>query len=641
MTLGDLLTVILFVLVPVVGVAYLLIAWTRGRGVTPSPVLTTGGGADSVAQAIATHHTSVAQSFVSQINMLSHIAIQALGYLVAQLRGGPDAPLLREPSGEEVVHVVAVGGSYSLDVRFQTSAPPSYQGATVELVTEPEPVRLGVLVEGAGLEVADDGRATLVAPPAGRPVTASFRVTPVTPGPTRLVLEFYRGNAWAQTLDMRLDVQPAGVITALHAGARPALSAAREVDEAECSNPLLALGGEPAPRHVHLRMRAASSDAEDRPYTAQVKAGDQPWRKLDVAVRENDLKEINQDLREALDELRRALGERIEVSPAELRSPEMVDVIDGLARRGNDAFKRLFPDESDQRYLLDALERVEHADVELSTDVFFLAWELLYAPYDAATVDVASFWGFRYNITRVTTVARQRPGPVMALHGPPRIGLYVDHELPHAGTEEVTYFRRLAAEGKIALHDWLADARPESDTAPAGDQRRAFVAYCREHSSDVAHFACHAVAQPNSRDSFLALSSQLRVTLRDMTVDAFRLPGSPLVVLNACGTGVRDPLKTSDFVRSFMDSGGRGVVATECDVPDGFASAFIPEVYDRLLAGEPVARALFAARRQFLDRRGNPLGLIYSAYLPLEMRWVRAPGEGQVTVAARAARAGG
>src|SRR5262249_13242541 len=48
--------------------------------------------------------------------------------------------------------------------------------------------------------------------------------------------------------------------------------------------------------------------------------------------------------------------------------------------RGNDAFKRLFPKESDQQYLLDALAKTEYPNVELSTDTFFLAWQLLYAP---------------------------------------------------------------------------------------------------------------------------------------------------------------------------------------------------------------------------------------------------------------------
>jgi hypothetical protein len=634
MALGDLAVVVLLVAIPVAVVAYLLMSWAGGRGAGPPPMASGGGVGDSIVRMTTTRQAVATQSFATQVGALSHIAVQAVGYLVARLRGSQRSPLRAERAGGETVHVVAVGGSYTLDVRLQMSQPPSYQGATVEVVPG-GPVTLGVIVEGAGLEVSGGGRSVLVGQAAGRPATASFLLTPVAPGSTRLQVEFYQGNAWAQTLDMRLEARsPAERL--VRAG-WPSLAAGspETVDEVECSNVLPAADKEPAPRHVHLRMRAATGAAAGRAYVAQVRAGGQPWHTLDVTLREHDLQEINQGLREALDLLRRTLGDRIDVTAEELGSPEVREVVDRLARRGNDAFLRIFPRETDQDRLLAALASVEHPDVELSTDAFFLAWELLYAPYDAATVDLGNFWGFRASIARVLTCARQRPAPALVLHGPPRVGLYVNPELPHAGADEAAYFRGLAAGGAIVLHDWLGDAGPGADAAPAVEQRRAFLAYCGAHASDVAHFACHAVARPYSRESYLALSSQLHVTLEDMAVDKLRLPDCPLVVLNACGTGVRDPLKTSDFVRSFMESSGRGVVASECDVPDLVASAFIREVYQRFLAGAPVARALFEARRHFLAERGNPLGLMYSAYVPLETRFVRAPASPAVGGAAR------
>ncbi len=625
MTLSDLALVVLVVVVPIAVVVYLVTAWASGRGSGPAPVIATRGRVDSVVQATTTQQTAVRQSIATQVGMLSHIAIQALGYLVATLRGNEGSPLLDERSGRDPVHVVALGGSYSLDVRLQLAQPSSYQGATVEVVTKPEPVRLGVVVEGAGLQISGGG-STLVGQPAGQPATTTFRVRPVAAGVTKVQVNFYRGNAWAQTLDLTLDVRARPGVETRRA-ATPVLGPAPgAVDALECSNPLSALDGEPAPRDVHLNVRTASGHAEGRAYAARVAGGGQAWRALDVTLREHDLKEINEGLREALDVLRRALGDRIDVTADELSSPDMRDLVDRLARRGNDAFQRLFPNEADQKYLLELLGNAEQPDVELSTDAFFLAWELLYAPYDPADVGIERFWGFRYNITRVLIDdTRQHVSPRITLHGPPRIAVYVNPELPYAATNELSYFRALADGGKILLHDWLGDTHPEADEATPAEQRRALIAYCGEHSSDITHFACHAVAKPYSPDSFLALSGQLRMTIEDMRVEKLRLPGSPLVVLNACGVGVRDPLKTSDFIRRFMASnGGRGVVATECDVPDLFASAFIREVYDRILAGEPVARALFTARRDFLTTRGNPLGLMYSAYLSLDTRCQRA-----------------
>jgi CHAT domain-containing protein len=147
------------------------------------------------------------------------------------------------------------------------------------------------------------------------------------------------------------------------------------------------------------------------------------------------------------------------------------------------------------------------------------------------------------------------------------------------------YFRNLDREGAIELKDWIDSPQSASDVT-ARDHRSAFFEFCRDHESDIAHFACHAVAKEYSRDSYIELSRDLCVRLEDMSVEDYRLAGSPFVFMNACGTGVRDPSKTSDFVRGFLLSAGWGVVATECDVPDLFASVFIEDVYARILKGE-------------------------------------------------------
>ena len=62
------------------------------------------------------------------------------------------------------------------------------------------------------------------------------------------------------------------------------------------------------------------------------------------------------------------------------------------------------------------------------------------------------------------------------------------------------------------------------------------------------------------------------------------------------------------------------MVATECDIPDLFASVFMQELFDRLLANVPIALAVFETRMHFWTHYRNPLGLLYSAYLPFEAR---------------------
>jgi CHAT domain-containing protein len=191
---------------------------------------------------------------------------------------------------------------------------------------------------------------------------------------------------------------------------------------------------------------------------------------------------------------------------------------------------------------------------------------------------------------------------------------------------ETPYFHRLEEEGRIELWDWQREMAAETKAAGEMERRSAFVRFSREHESEVAHFACHAVADPDYGVwSWLELEPGLEVRLADLSAEDYLLGGRPVVVLNACGTGVRDPRRTWDFVREFMVRGGRGALATECDVPDEFAAVFIQRVYDEALKGETFGRALLGARKYFWERYGNPLGLLYAAYVRLETRIV--PGE--------------
>lgn len=80
---------------------------------------------------------------------------------------------------------------------------------------------------------------------------------------------------------------------------------------------------------------------------------------------------------------------------------------------------------------------------------------------------------------------------------------------------------------------------------------------------------------------------------------------------------------TSHFAGSFPGLGARGVVATECKVPDDFAAEFVEKLYEHLLNGEPLGESLLASRRFFLTERGNPSGLLYSMYASPPFRLAR------------------
>jgi hypothetical protein len=467
------------------------------------------------------------------------------------------------------------------------------------------------------LNVSGGGTATMEVGP-NSSVAKTFGVRPASVGKTSLRIGFYHANAWVQRLDVALEIatdpEQAPGEPEVAPGVAADLSKAQQI---ECSLTVPAF----LPREERdLLLDLALSPGQGRTYRARASArSSTAWRTLDLPCREADLAEINRGLREALEDLRRYLGDRVELPEQEAAAPEYLAAIDALARRGNDAFKRLFPAPEDREYIESSLSRAEGGILEVATDACFLPWELLYGPYASHNEKIENFWGLRYVVTRILTNVRQRPSPVASVPARPRVAVFANPELPFAIEREMAYFRNLDRECAIQLTAWL-DTVEAGSAATAQDRRSAFFQFCRDHESDVAHFACHAVAEEYSRDSYIELSSDLRVRLEDMSVDDYRLAGDPFVLINACGTSIRDPSKTSDFVRGFLLSAGRGVVATECDVPDLFASVFIQDVYARILKGESVARSLLTARQHFLTTRRNPLGLIYSAYLPIEAR---------------------
>jgi hypothetical protein len=575
---------------------------------------------EQIAAAAVESIRAIATSFAAQVGVVYEARVQALGYLVARLRGtgGSRVAEVREGEGR-LRHVVALAGAYELDVGLETQRPAGYRGAEVDLAPAAAGLRVDVTVDGEGFALTPGDCTTLEVRPAER-VKLTFQLRPEAAGRRPLRIDVYHANAWAQSLDLDLEVRPSDELRLLARGDGGALAEA-----AEASLTLPPPAADAVPRDLHLSAAFAPGATAGATYRVRARRrGSEVWRRLEVPLREHDLQEINRGLREALD----AVRDRFAEAPA-AEGPDRearLAALDDLARRGHAAFLRLFPRAEDRDYLSGALGDAEPAHVEISTDSLFLPWELICDAYDPAAVDSQGFWGLRHHLTRVLTDVRQRESPTPRPAGPPKVNLYANPELPSVETEEAPYFRRLGGEGRILLCDWQVESGPGPADAPLRERRSRFLGHARDRGCDVAHFACHAIPSTYAPGSYLELADGLEVRIEDMEVERYRLSGAPLVVLNACGTGIRDPLKTSDFVRRFLLSGAKGVLATECDVPDRFAAAFAREVYDRILGGAPVVEALLAARRHFFDRDGNPLGLLYSAYLPLETRLVAGNG---------------
>ena len=111
-----------------------------------------------------------------------------------------------------------------------------------------------------------------------------------------------------------------------------------------------------------------------------------------------------------------------------------------------------------------------------------------------------------------------------------------------------------------------------------------------------------------------------------MDVYHLTIDSAPLVVMNACETGNLNPLYTAHFADAFLRYGARGVVATDCVVPDAFAAEFAEALYERLLSGKTLGESLLTVRQQFM-KQGNPAGLIYSMYASPAIRFTPKGGK--------------
>jgi hypothetical protein len=137
----------------------------------------------------------------------------------------------------------------------------------------------------------------------------------------------------------------------------------------------------------------------------------------------------------------------------------------------------------------------------------------------------------------------------------------------------------------------------------------------------ILYFYCHAesagLADPGGPDASALVLSDARISLADLALDAptsTPLRGKPLVFINACESAEMSPAFYDGFVPYFMAKGARGVVGTQCKTPALFAAAWAARFFERFLAGVPIGDVFLDLRREFLDRHGNPLGLLYAVH---------------------------
>jgi hypothetical protein len=336
---------------------------------------------------------------------------------------------------------------------------------------------------------------------------------------------------------------------------------------------------------------------------------------------------LNQGFLKALKQVRNRVRQSgsVTLQPEHLQafSQEMIDV-------GGEAFNETFPPGTPIRQTItkDFGKRREH-DLLLaltirssSVDHFPLMWEMLCdaenADYSPANYwGVQDLWGFQFAIARETW-SRARPviDPYMRSLGDRSGMLMLTYDkLKNVKEVEIPGLME-QLQGYGVPCQLVNQMLVKTGTLGASDVLTTIIG--AEPGFDFLHFACHAQTDAkntsNSRLRLTVHEQDLTIEYRDLSRRSERWLSHPLVFLNACASGEQPEFQSRSLVRLLLDRGARGIIVTECVMPDVFAARFALTFYEHLFSGLHVDHALLMTRLHFLKEHNNPLGLAYTLY---------------------------
>jgi hypothetical protein len=354
-------------------------------------------------------------------------------------------------------------------------------------------------------------------------------------------------------------------------------------------------------RPVKLNLRIYRVHGENR-YNAEIQG-----QRVPINVGPHDLQVLNESIAKAATQSFRNLSSEPKIDPA-----DTTYFLSELAREGHYAFHKVFEDPRAKM----AIHQLINANIGMTIDIqsedFFLPWQLLYDG-DPNVIRYENFWGFRYIISRCIIRDMRGQGfpfPLLPVLDVPSVALQTDESLAHVFKEEIPFFEKLHDTGKIRLFKLRS-----LDAADSNNEKKFFANFCDSTAASISHYACHAHyddTQPHH--SHLLLTDQFPLSIRDIESLDTELAKDCFVFLNACETGLHNPLRTLDFVNAFLRNGAKGVIVTETQISDQFAANFAKRFYRLFLQGREVGACLLKSTQSFLEKDGNPLGLVYAYY---------------------------
>lgn len=330
-----------------------------------------------------------------------------------------------------------------------------------------------------------------------------------------------------------------------------------------------------------------------------------------IDMTQDDLLELNKQLQQAMNLMARN-------NQKELPTQQELS---NFAEVGHYAFNQIFC-HSSVKYAIESLIGLnKKASIEIASESFFLPWEFIYSESLDKPFSYNNFWGMNHLISRIIIQDYRLGGfisPEINIRICPKLGMLTYRKLDGVVEGELKFFQHLNSKGKIKLF-----LLRSLDPCRKSEEFKEFKSFW-SNTLDIAHFACHSDYDsefPNQ--SYILLSDDFPITIRELKTHEIVIEGNPLIIINACRGGQVNPLYTSSFAATFLKHGARGVVATECAIPDMFAASFAEQLYKHFLTGMPLGECLFIARKYFLEKHKNPSGLLYSMYASPSIRLVQ------------------
>jgi hypothetical protein len=339
-----------------------------------------------------------------------------------------------------------------------------------------------------------------------------------------------------------------------------------------------------------------------------------------------------------------------EIENFEFSPPKRDQLLLELAKIGREMYRTLFlQDPQFAPTMRDIASSVTGpARITIMTDNVYLPWAIVYDgnpdALEAGRVDPKGFWGYRYRIQGwlvdqpTRSVPRTESGyPLSLLFGyySPEIVLPVPTD---KSTQEFLIYRQKQMEffQKRAPNVQLAIAASEQTFKEALRQSPS--------PSDVIYVYAHGyggqkigevispdmqrrgqIVIPDPDDSQIMFTpippspqglkpDDLQRLQADFDV---RLAGNPLVFLNVCEGEAIAAISGENFVRKFMALGASAVITTDAEVWQKFGSEFATRFFERFLDARYTGDAneiLWELRREYLDGNGNPFGFLYTGW---------------------------